>query len=557
MPQRSIYLTLRRSIFAMVALLAAGGAVGGTAGCDPTIADFMIGGVGPGSTTDFLPDFPAEPISDGTVPSSVIAGLSEGFKNAKISMSPGPCLLEPTLDAMYPLNFSPPLFEWSPLSPQNIFEIRLHIDNQKNDLVLYTTRSSYTLDAAMWSGLVQHSAGRDVRITLRAGQLQGSTLMGDIYEGTSGLVHIAPVSAPGSIVYWTTSGGSALKGFRIGDIKATAVMSPQTMRAAAPGDDTQCVGCHTSTPDGLLAFMGRSSATMNANLSIDARRVDGSSARPAAAAVSGNALSLLITRFQQFMPTFSPAHYSDTDAVVINVGGNDPYGLVWTDLHAVSGGSGFINRQGDTRSADSPSFSRDGTVIAYTSADRIAISIAPSVNDIYTVPYNTGFGGTASPLAGASDPNWNEYYPTYSPNDTFIAFSRIPVGGIVYDAAQAEVFVVPGRGGEATRLRANDPPACAKKPSPGITNSYPRWAPQAIADGAKRYYWMVFSSKRRDNPLASFPLPQLYLSLIVATLTSTGEVIEKTYPAIYIPAQVPSESNHTPAWDVFQIPAAG
>jgi hypothetical protein len=73
--------------------------------------------------------------------------------------------------------------------------------------------------------------------------------------------------------------------------------------------------------------------------------------------------------------------------------------------------------------------------------------------------------------------------------------------------------------------------------------------------GSKHYYWLVFSSRRRPsgNP-TSYP-PQLFLSAVVTRDGPGGEEIEGTFPAIYLPGQPPTESNHTPAWDDFVIPA--
>ncbi len=44
--------------------------------------------------------------------------------------------------------------------------------------------------------------------------------------------------------------------------------------------------------------------------------------------------------------------------------------------------------------------------------------------------------------------------------------------------------------------------------------------------------------------------PQLYVTAIV---TQPG-VTPKTYPALYLWNQPPTESNHTPSWDNFKIP---
>jgi hypothetical protein len=114
----------------------------------------------------------------------------------------------------------------------------------------------------------------------------------------------------------------------------------------------------------------------------------------------------------------------------------------------------------------------------------------------------------------------------------------------MYDAPKAEVFVLPAEGGTPQRIAANDPPACSGKASPGVTNSWPKWAPEAKTVNGKTYYWLIFSSKRGAGSN-----PQLYVTGVVAE----GDTLT-TYPALYLWNQPEAENNHTPAWDVFEIP---
>ena len=174
--------------------------------------------------------------------------------------------------------------------------------------------------------------------------------------------------------------------------------------------------------------------------------------------------------------------------------------------------------------------------------------------DIYVVPYNDRAGGTATPLPGASDLAFREFYPVYSPNDALLAFNRTDQPVNSYNQPSAEVFVLPADGGQPLRLAANDPPACTGLTSPGITNSWARWAPQATDDGGKRYYWLVFSSKRRAlSSGAEGLLPQLYIAAVVTTVVDGVETMEKDHPALYVTSQIPSQNNHTPAWDFFEV----
>jgi hypothetical protein len=135
----------------------------------------------------------------------------------------------------------------------------------------------------------------------------------------------------------------------------------------------------------------------------------------------------------------------------------------------------------------------------------------------------------------------------FSPGDDFIAFNRAPIGVSSYDQPQSEIYLVPSEGGSPIRIAGNDPASCTGVVSPGLTNSWARWAPASTTVAGSRYHWLVFSSKRRGG------LPQLFISAVVTSVDGESEAIKKTYPAIYVTSQPPAEANHTPAWDVFQI----
>jgi hypothetical protein len=123
-----------------------------------------------------------------------------------------------------------------------------------------------------------------------------------------------------------------------------------------------------------------------------------------------------------------------------------------------------------------------------------------------------------------------------------------------YNQGNAELFIVAGGGGSALRLRANDPPTCTTLKSPGLTNAWPRWAPQAMpfnsSGGSFNYYWIVYSSKRRP---ATGLNPQLYVAAVVTKVVNNVETLYADYPAVYVLSQDPTQNNHTPAWDNFNV----
>ena len=147
---------------------------------------------------------------------------------------------------------------------------------------------------------------------------------------------------------------------------------------------------------------------------------------------------------------------------------------------------GFIQHTGDMCGnvpcgAGMPSWSHDGKTIVYVSTNA-ALSgrfnqempqpgpigggqastnsqRVPGMTNLYTVPFNNGLGGAATPVSGAASSTAEEIYPAFSPDDSMIAFTSVPAGEPMYANAHAEIYVVPTTGGTPTRLKANMPPS--------------------------------------------------------------------------------------------------
>lgn len=488
-------------------------------------------------------DLPKTPILDPAGGAPLPADIADQFGPVtQNGPDAGPCVLEPEDGALYPINWLPLRVNLRPAAGQDVFEIRLRADNQDSELRVYTRGAAYALPAALWQALAQHSNDRPLTVSVRGARLSGDRLASPPALGFSGTVSVAPARAEGSIVYWTPSGGTALNGFKVGE--------PGVRRVYGAADvGTACVGCHTSTPDGAYVAFSASPAVDNGDpATIDLRLAQGGGARPPF--LSDAAAGLLRRSYQQ-LPSFSAGHYATGDRVMLSMlqlpAGSSTYEIIWTDLEAQSAGRGqgwdVLPRQGDPGpSAASASFSHDGRSVLYVSAAATTSGVTVSAGRIYTVPWNDRKGGAARPLPGADEAAWNQYYPSYAPDDAYVAFNRVPSGQTSYNNAAAEVLVASVRGGPLTRLRANDPPACAGVKSPGVTNSWPKWSPEVAQSGARRYYWLTFSSTRLS------PVPQLYLAPLVV-----DEAGVHSYPALRLWNQPADQGNHTPAWDVFKL----
>jgi hypothetical protein len=488
--------------------------------------------------------FPSDPIIDTGAP----ADAPTLFGDPSIGVPGGPCIAEPSNGTLLPKKFLRQRFRLVPANGENLFEIRLSTPSIDHDLVAYTTSTTWTVPTAVWNAMNIAVVDQPITYRVRAAQWDGTALAGQPTISETGTFRIAPVDAAGTIVYWTSGAGgntTAFKGFNVGDETVHDVMGP-----SAVGGGVQCVGCHTSTPDGAyVAFSANPTATDGRNAHVDMRSLDGTVSQPAF--LTPSAQTLIARSPNQQAPFYSAAHWTDGDHIMLSMFPvNGVPSIIWTNLEATSTaegtGWGVIARNGDPGQAGAGAWSHDGITIAYTSAPLITsgMNVDNGGADIYIVSYASGAGGTAVKLLGASDPAYSESYAAFSHDDALVAFVRAPSAENPYDNANDEVFIVPRGGGTATRLVANDPMECSTAASPGVTNSWPKWSPTVQASGGTQYYWLTFSSKRGPGAI-----PQLYVAPV--TVDANGAVT--TYPAVYLWNQPADERNHTPAWDEFQV----
>ena len=536
---------------------------GGGSSTGPKIG---VGGSGGSGAMTIVPqpcngkctDFPAAPIITGGAPSNA-ATMFGGT-----GMAAPPCLTEPEDGSLFPNNWLRPRVKVSAPGAK-VLEIRFHADKEANDLVVYTAQDNWPMDKTTWRGLATHVIDQPITVSVRAVGASGLT------AAATGSFTIAPVQAGGQMVYWALRGFDAsnpdneeLFGFSVGDETVGSVLKVAQVQQTSSGVSVGCIGCHTATPDGSFVGFTGNYPWPNALASVEPGTTGAMPGFLTSAGIS------TMTQDWHGIISFSGKHWAAGDHIAITSLSTQPVdpraNLVWMELE--SGASGVLARQGDPAGAAAPNFSHDGARIVYTSTNanqdgRMGVGTA----DLYTIPFADRAGGSASPVVGAADAAFAEYYPAFSPNDQLIAFNRLPQAdasvtptGQPYDGGMfvnpaAEIWVVPSAGGTAMRLRANDPPACAPPVKPntrvypnktGWNNSWAKWSPEVGAAGDSLYYWLIFSSYRYD---VSPPRGQLYMTAVVSSETSVD-----SYPAVYLWNQDLATSNHTPAWEEFQIP---
>ena len=321
-----------------------------------------------GPLTGPFGDLPATPILD--MPDGGAAAPSGSAQlfgpPSQGAQSGGPCLVEPRVGALYPNNWLRPRFAWDDAELRACSSCASHADNQTNDLVVYTTQLQWTMPETMWSALSSHSQDVPMTVSVRGGILNGTTLTGEAL-GSSGPIGIAPVGAPGTIVYWAVVNNGTtglLKGFRVGDESVVTVLDPSQVQERGAGG-VPCIGCHASTPDGLNVGFSIGYAEGSPGAYTDSIATLGIDASPGLVPSFLSADGKAAMDSLGGIPAYTGAHWSSGDRMVLL---SDTGELHWVNLEGVGAQATGVVARGstDTGLATDPSWSHNGNTIVYT-----------------------------------------------------------------------------------------------------------------------------------------------------------------------------------------------
>src|SRR6476661_6089428 len=136
-----------------------------------------IGGFGGSGMTVAMPcvgtckDFPSTPVVVGSAP----ANAGSIFGTPGSGSTGGPCMIEPQDNTLFPNNWLRPRFRFT--SGAGLYELRMKAANQANDLVVYTTDTTWTMPRDMWTALAVHTRDMPIEVTVRSAPMSGGQVL--------------------------------------------------------------------------------------------------------------------------------------------------------------------------------------------------------------------------------------------------------------------------------------------------------------------------------------------------------------------------------------------
>lgn len=443
--------------------------------------------------------------------------------------SVAPKLVYPADGVLMPPNISLLEFQWLPAPGGTVYELRLvstHLD-----LAVYTTCKTvgagcgYQPDAATWTLLSTQARGDTMKVTLRASSGQGTGVGSAATQSLS----LTQEDLLGGLYYWAAAAGE------IDRYDFGLNGSAETFYSAGESGAI-CVGCHALARNGQRIAVGLNAPVPQAGLRV----------------LDISTKTALFTQGTSNFESFSP----DASRILANDGSGN--------LNLLDGSTGLqLGTAPVIPSANLPDWSADGTSVVFSRPDASACPIpafcaaSPGVTggSLYTVSHVGDTFGTPTQIVTGGG---NNFYPTYSPDGSLVAFDRSASNQSSFDASDARVFVVSSSGGPALPLTS------ASASGSDVGDSWPKFAPFSHHFGSDTIFWLTFSSRRdyglrilnstkqvttdSDGTVHDPRISQLWMVGVPASALSTGALPKGGYPAIWLPFQSMTSGNHIAQW---------
>ena len=439
-----------------------------------------------------------------------------------------------------------------------------------------------TLPQAAWSDIANNNrdAGAvaiSVRATKDGNCVSQSTDHVDVYFAKDDLA--------GGIYYWQSGTYGGIAG-KTGGIYSHdfGTLDPTPTPFYTSGSNGTCVGCHTVSRDGVLMALETDDPDADDEMGdVHSHVMDIATRIILGTAVGGNAKkgpgpggSALSPGFQSFTNdhlNMIASTYNKTDQNKIFA--------VFDNTPALSGTWAVPNGWQATQ----PDVSPDNKALLYVVP---ATGTLSSVGDhhflsgsVYesSVDFSTNSIGVPNLLLGSTGTQ-NFYYPSFSPNGTFVVFNEAPDGDAFYNRkARVKLVHYPKQpGDQPLDLPGLNTAPAGTGDSEKLSNSWAKWSPFIQTYHGHKLLWVTFSSNRDyglhlvnqgfDNcyppespdydspqPLSKQGVtyegcaqPQIWMAAIVVDDDRGLDGVDRSFPAFWLPFQDVNAHNHTAQW---------
>ncbi|MBX3270712.1 MAG: PD40 domain-containing protein [Sandaracinaceae bacterium] len=369
---------------------------------------------------------------------------------------------------------------------------------------------AYTPDDTVWRAIAEAERGQGaVRYRLRGTSRAG----GGVGASAEHTIEFAEEDVVGGIYYWN-AGAGAVRRYDFGLRGQRAENYIDAPRAGA----MTCVGCHVVSRDGSRIAVGVDipapspyrvyEVSSRRELNRDGSMFGGGGANfftfspDARQMMASNGLSIVLRD-------------SDTGAVI-----TDP----------------LVER------GTMPDWAPDGDRMVFARPGGTSPPCFPGFpcgvpgTDSASLELLVRSGGAWSPGATlVRFDGQNNYYPTFSPDGSWVLFNRSPSNANSFDAPDAQVWIVPADGSAPARHLAT---------ASSGGDSWPKWDPTIYRHRGGGLMWMTFASRRGYGlRLGTGERAQIWMTAFDPRRPGDG-----SYPAFWLPFQEIESGNHIAQW---------
>lgn len=475
------------------------------------------------------------PQTHDVVDPSLGSGIVGSFDNSQPTAG-ALALVYPNDKIILPHDLAPLDVQWNVPAGANAYRVTFAVETGDR-LRGFVPSADWIPPATEWSWLLDRAAGHKITLTVDGGTADAAgKLSGPVSGSQPQTITISHDDATGALFYFATTGDQITGDGTLERLELGSQSPDKYLNKS--NDGGRCVGCHTLTRDGSrLAFSFLDLGGIGGLLSLgDVDATNPTTEQAPASQPVGNSV---------FNPDGTRLITSYQGKLTLRDG-------MGTELAAIATAGPALY----------PDWSPDGTHIVFVRPTALCSpgSLPFGQDSIFV------YGGSLVTMDVSGDSFTNEtvvlqsqgennYYPAYSPDGRFIAFSRADSStksswvlanaactgkdgsGLSYDNASATVWLLPTAGGAPVELVASNG-------APMVTDSWPKWGPK----GDGEYLWLSFTSTRPyGNVLAG---ANAHHQIWITAIAPGGSSGDPSAPAVWFPFQDITTKNHIGMWSV-------